>query len=168
MKKLILFIAILSTNIAFAQESNNNKQLWASSILNQKAPELVVEKWLTAKPKTEGKFVLIDFWATWCGPCIRYIPTLNSFHEKFSDKLAIIGLSDEPAEDVEAFKIHKIQYAEAIDTKATLKNTLKVTGVPHIILINPKGIVIWEGFPSLEDHKLTEEVLKALLEKYKS
>ncbi|MNY10299.1 Thioredoxin [compost metagenome] len=168
MKKLFLLIAILSANIAFAQESNNDKKLWASSVLNQKAPELVVEKWLTAQPKTEGKFVLIDFWATWCGPCRKYIPTLNNFHEKFGDKLTVIGLSDEPAETVEKFDNPKIRYNEAIDTKATLKNALNVKGIPHVILINPKGVVIWEGFPLLDNHMLTEEVLKALLEKYKS
>jgi thiol-disulfide isomerase/thioredoxin len=168
MKKLFLLIAILSVNMAFAQESNNDKKLWASSVLNQKAPELVVEKWISAQPETKGKFVLIDFWATWCGPCRKYIPTLNNFHEKFGDKLAVIGLSDEPAETVEKFENPKIKYSEAIDTKATLKNALQVKGIPHVILISPKGVVIWEGFPLLDNHQLTEDVLKGLMEKYKS
>lgn len=168
MNRLLVLFALFISSSAFAQESNNNKKLWATSILNQKAPELVVEKWISKQPNTEGKFVLIDFWATWCGRCRRYIPTLNSFHEKYSDKLTVIGLSDEPAELVEKFANPKINYNEAIDTKATLKNTLKVTGIPHLILINPKGVVIWEGFPLLDNNELTEEVLKGLLEKYKS
>ena len=43
------------------------KKMWAQSYLGRKAPELVVEKWLSKEPDRKGKFVLIDFWATWCG-----------------------------------------------------------------------------------------------------
>src|SRR6266481_6414230 len=72
------------------------KRLWAKSFLNQKAPPLVVEKWLSKEPDRKGKFVLIDFWATWCGPCRKAIPELNALHKKFADKLVVIGVSDEP------------------------------------------------------------------------
>ena len=41
----------------------------------------------------DGKFVLIDFWATWCGPCRRSIPGLNQLHARFKDRLVIIGIS---------------------------------------------------------------------------
>lgn len=151
----------------WAQESNNGKQLWAASYLNEKAPELVVEKWLTAKPDTKGKFVLIDFWATWCGPCRRFIPTLNQFQDKFRDRLVVIGLSDEPKEKVHAMATPVVQYAGAIDTKATTSHTMTIKGIPHAILIDPKGIVCWEGFPLLSGNELTENILQGLLEKYK-
>src|SRR5258707_8840812 len=74
----------------------DGKKLWAKSVLGQKAPEFVVEKWLTPEPNTKGKFVLIDFWATWCPPCREAIPELNGFQKKFPDKLVVIGVSDEP------------------------------------------------------------------------
>lgn len=139
------------------------KKLWAESYLGKKAPELKVEKWLTDKPATEGKFVMIDFWATWCGPCRKAIPELNKFQEKFKDKLIVIGISDEEEAKVRPVSEKEIHYSSAIDTKAETKKELKVTGIPHVILLNPKGIVVWEGFPFLDGHELTEEVVAGLL-----
>lgn len=168
MKRNLTFVLLLISTVVFAQESNNGKKLWAKSILNEKAPELIVEKWISKQPDTEGKFVLIDFWATWCGPCRAYIPALNNIQKKYEDKIVIIGISDEAVEKVEAFNNPKINYFEAIDTKGTVKDLLQVKGIPHAILIDPKGVVRWEGFPLLQGNELTEDVIKALLEKYKN
>jgi cytochrome c biogenesis protein CcmG, thiol:disulfide interchange protein DsbE len=142
------------------------KRLWAKSVLNQPAPDLVVEKWLTAKPETQGKFVRIDFWATWCPPCRKAIPELNAFNKKFGDKLVVIGVSDENEQAVRKMTDPKMEYASAIDTQARTKKQIEVKGIPHVILIDPKGIVRWEGFPFLSGHQLTESVIEELLKKY--
>ena len=99
-KKTIFLLVFLTSSIIYGQE----KKLWAKSFINKKAPELIVEKWLTEKPNTEGKFILIDFWATWCGPCIKAIPDLNNYHSEFKDDLVVIGISDEPKKTVKKFK----------------------------------------------------------------
>lgn len=85
----------------------------------------------------------------------------------FKDDLVIIGLSDEPAEKVKTQKNPAIEYYNAIDTKKRTKSFLQVRGIPHCILVDPQGIVRWEGFPTLKGHELTAEVIKEIIEKYK-
>jgi thiol-disulfide isomerase/thioredoxin len=106
------------------------KKIWAKSFLNQKAPDLIVEKWLTPEPDRRGKFVLIDFWATWCPPCRAAIPELNGYQQKFGDKLVVIGISDETEDAVRRLETPKINYAVAIDTQGRTKNAVGVTGIP--------------------------------------
>jgi thiol-disulfide isomerase/thioredoxin len=141
------------------------KQMWAKSFLNQKAPKFEAEKWLTKVPDTKGKFVLIDFWATWCGPCRKAIPELNAIHKKFGDKLVVIGLSDETENDVKKMQEPKIDYFVAIDTKARMKNAVEVKGIPHVMILDPTGVVRWEGFPLLAGYELTEKVVADIVNK---
>lgn len=148
--------------------SVSGKQIWAKSYLGKKAPPLVVEKWLTAKPEFEGKFLLIDFWATWCGPCRMAIPDLNQIQKQFADRVCVIGISDESEATVRAMTTPKMIYAVAIDTQAKLKKEVEVRGIPHVLLIDPKGIVRWEGFPHLHGEELTPEVVRSIIAKYDS
>ncbi len=163
-----LFSALFFLNEARAQESavQPYKKMWAKSFLNQKAPDFVVEKWLTEEPKTKGKFILIDFWATWCGPCKKAIPELNRWYEKYDKQLVVVGLSDETELKVTSMKSPVINYFSAIDTQKRMKSTFAVSGIPHVVLIDPKGIVRWEGFPFLEGNELTDQVLEDLFQKY--
>ncbi|MCW2119348.1 TlpA family protein disulfide reductase [Flavobacterium sp. 7A] len=163
MKKTFLILATLFIVNAFSQE----KKIWAKSIINQKAPKLVVEKWLTDKPNTKGKFILIDFWATWCGPCKMAIPELNRFKTEFESDLVVIGISDESKGKVNSLISPKIEYSSAIDSERTMYEALEIKGIPHCILIDPDGIVRWEGYPILSGFKLTSEVIKDIIEKYK-
>ena len=163
MKNPLLLLACLFVINSFSQ----NKQIWAKSIINQKAPKLVVEKWLTDQPNTKGKFVLIDFWATWCGPCRKAIPELNQFKTEFKNDLIVIGISDETQEKVQSFSNPKIEYYSAIDSERRMYNVLEIQGIPHCILIDPDGIVRWEGFPILSGFELTSSVIKDIIEKYK-
>ena len=148
------------------QASGAGKKLWAKSFLNRKAPELIVEKWLTPEPDCRGKFVLIDFWATWCPPCREAIPELNAYHEQFGDKLVVIGISDETEEAVRRLVNPRIEYSIAIDTLARTKNAVGVTGIPHVLIIDPQGIVRWEGFPFLQGYELNEKVVADILARY--
>jgi thiol-disulfide isomerase/thioredoxin len=130
-------------------------KLYARSIRGQRAPEFVVEKWLTPRPDAGGKFMLIDFWATWCGPCRRSIPDLNEFQSRFKDQLVVIGVSGESEADIRKMTTPQIDYAVASDTQERMNQALAITGIPHCILVDPKGIVRYEGMPTyLDDQKL--------------
>jgi cytochrome c biogenesis protein CcmG, thiol:disulfide interchange protein DsbE len=142
------------------------KRISARSLLNQPAPDLMVEKWLTPMPDTQGKFVLIDFWATWCPPCRKAIPELNGFHRRFGDKLVVIGVSSETEEAVRKMTAPRLEYASAIDTQSRTSKHLEVKGIPHIIIIDPQGIVRWEGFPFQRGYELTESVIEDLMRKH--
>lgn len=134
----------------------------ARRFLNKPAPPLVVEKWLTDQPSTDGKFILIDFWATWCGPCRRSIPDLNALHAKYKDQMVFVGLSDESEQQVRAMRSPVIDYSVAIDTTRNMERAVGVTGIPHAMILDPDGIVRFEGHPGY----LTDEGVGRLLAKY--
>lgn len=97
--------------------------------------------------KLKGKVVLIDFWATWCGPCTAETPNLISVYNEFKDKgFEIIGISlDKDHEKLNDYlEKHKIQWPNYYDGKSwdnEISSRFGIHGIPEIILIDRKGIV---------------------------
>jgi thiol-disulfide isomerase/thioredoxin len=140
------------------------KRLWATSRLWQKPPDFIVEKWVTPEPDICGKYLLIEFWATWCRQCRLAAPRLNDLHRRFRDELVVIGLSEEQEQIVRDLQEPKIDYYLAIDTQARMMKELGVFGIPHVIIVEPNGYVVWEGFPLLQGHELTAEIVERIFE----
>jgi len=157
----ILFIAISS--FLFAQNKNNVK-----SYLNKKAPNLVYGKWISEKPELEGKFILIDFWATTCSPCRANIPELNSIQERFKEKLVVIGLSFEAENKIKQMKTPIIKYSLSTDIHFNTLREMKLRNIPYVLLIDPSGYVRWEGLPIYIKHRLTEKVISDIINKYQT
>jgi len=136
--------------------------LYAKSFRGQRAPTFVAAKWLTAAPAARGKFVLIEYWATWSNPSLLSIPQLNAFQTRFKNFLVVIGVTDESEAAVQKMTGPHIDYALAIDPQARMMKALEIKAIPHCILIDPQGVVRFEGMPAyLDDAKLEH-----LLDKY--
>jgi thiol-disulfide isomerase/thioredoxin len=137
-------------------------QLYAKSFRGRPPPQIIVGEWLTPPPDVTGKFVLVDFWATWCGPCRKSIPHLNSLAAKFKDQLVVIGLSNEPLDAIRKMTSPPINYSVGTDTQSRTMTAVSVQGIPHAILIDPQGIVRFEGMPFY----LEADDLEHLIAKY--
>lgn len=143
-----------------------SKRLFAETDMRGKElSSLDVQKWVGgAAPDMKGKVILVDLWATWCGPCRRLIPELNEFQKKYKNDLVVVGLSDEPVATLEEFKkATPMEYAVATDMRKTLKRKLGVEGIPHVLIISPDNIVRWQGFPGNGEDPLTEETVAAII-----
>lgn len=114
------------------------------------APEFVAEKWINPLPgETGGKFVLYEFWATWCGPCRVVMPHLQELSESHADRLVIKSISNEPEDIVRPFVEQAgYTYPIAIDTQGRTANAVGVRGIPFGMLVDPSGVVVWEGHPA--------------------
>ncbi len=68
----------------------------ASLSIGDPAPSIKVRKWIKGTPVTafeKGRVYVVEFWATWCGPCIRGMPHLSELARKYKDKVTITGIS---------------------------------------------------------------------------
>jgi len=160
---VVAMAAGLGSTVFVPSLAAEEQKLWAKSFLGKKGQTRVAEKWLGPEPKREGRWVLIDFWATWCPPCKKAIPELNAFHKRFGDQLVVIGISDEAEEVVRKMKVPTIEYFQAIAPGKRTYQEYEVKGIPHVVVLDPDGIVRWEGYPFLDGHELSAKVIEGLL-----
>lgn len=99
----------------------------------------------------KGKVVFLDFWATWCPPCVLAVPEVEKLHEEYKDKnVEIISLSlDNNEEAVHRFmSIHKMTSRVAIAQNSNIDTNYGVEGIPTFFIIDKEGKIAnsWEGF----------------------
>jgi thiol-disulfide isomerase/thioredoxin len=118
------------------------------------AAEWHCQEWINSDPlrleALRGKVVLLNFWATWCGPCVAELPQLQRLHELYADKgLVVLGLhhNSVPAERVKAFvRDHKLTFPVALDdARGGTCGAYNITAFPKGILIGRDGKVLRTG-----------------------
>jgi len=113
----------------------------------------------------KGKVVLLDFWATWCGPCRRAIPHLEALHRKYKDQgLVVIGINHEKDHDkVKAFSKEQISYVVLLDADEQFKE-YGIRGIPTAFYIGRNGTIQYRevGFSSQREKEVEQKVRELL------
>jgi thiol-disulfide isomerase/thioredoxin len=170
LKRPILFVAALLGVAYFGGASPTLK-------VGDPAPKLLTGNWVQGEPVKEfqkGKAYIVEFWATWCGPCRASIPHLNELYSKFQDKgLVVIGQNIAEKEDDKVAPFvkkmgEKMTYRVALDQKSgsdqgkmleTWMAAAGQGGIPTAFLVDTKGIIVWIGSPMALNDKMIENVL---------
>jgi len=113
-----------------------------------------------------GKVVLVNFWATWCPPCRKEMPDLETLYERFSSKgLVVLGISDEEAAKVEPFvRERKVSFPVLLDPGRKVNEIFVVEGIPRSFVYDREGKLVAQSIDMRTQKQFLEMLGKTGLE----
>jgi peroxiredoxin len=113
----------------------------------------------------KGKYLLLDFWATWCPPCLAEIPFIKEIRKKYtSDKLEILGISaDRDSKKLYSFvKKQQMNWLHFYDGNREIGQLYGVDAIPRLILVNKEGKMIYDSYLKENDKDSLIKLLESL------
>jgi thiol-disulfide isomerase/thioredoxin len=152
MKKILIILWLITPFHASQALSFNDIVDWAKPLMPwyESVPELSFSLTDTkgvifTEKNTRGKYLVINFWATWCTPCLKEIPAFVKFYEENSDHVEILGLDFEPV-DLEIINDYvgrfSINYPIVLyneDNDSEYSNFGEIVGMPTTQIYSPEG-----------------------------
>ena len=184
---VILFILLFDNNFEISKEQSKNsfvekntssffsKMGFVLLPLKKKAPDLTLSSLdgdLYGLDRFLGKVVLVNFWAIWCPPCIREMPSMEKAYVKFKDKgleVLAISLDSEDFIKIKKFVMDlKLTFPIAYDPKDDAKYKYEVRSIPTTFLIDRKGnLIAYSKGPREWDSAAATDLMKYMLSKSK-
>ncbi len=93
----------------------------------------------------KGKYLLVDFWASWCGPCKAEIPNIKAVYEKYAGEdfdVLSVAVWDKPEASVKAAEDLGITWNQIINAQQVPTDLYGIEGIPHIMLVGPDGVIL--------------------------
>jgi len=149
------FLAVLlNLLLILTLNAQDYKKIYYNDIVNKLQPEEI------SRP-----LIFVDFWATWCAPCISSMPHTLNLQRQFKDKVSFVYISNEPSYKIKDFLKRKKYFFHAlIDNKRKTEEEFDVQSIPNSFLLNPEGQIIWHGKPT----EITEELLQSFVNFYEN
>ena len=139
------------------------------------APTLAIAEWVTGEPLDglpPGTISVVEFWATWCGPCRTSMPHISELQDHYGDTVRFVGVTRETADVVKDFLTKEqgpgktwtdvITYRLAVDQDDTTNDAyMKAagqTGIPTAFIVGKEGLIEWIGHPMTIDKPLEQIV----------
>jgi thiol-disulfide isomerase/thioredoxin len=155
-RMMVWFCVMVLAQTAYASTGVN---------VGQEAPDFTLKnlagKSVSLKDFRGEKIVVLDFWASWCGPCLRAIPELNRLQKDYDGKdVQVLGINvrERPAAVLSVKKKYMVKYPILLDLNGSVAKEYRVRGIPNLILVDKDGVVQYNGHSPAK----LKEVLRGL------
>lgn len=167
-KQLLLLIAVaVLVILAIMQPNGSNKEKTAQ--VGFQAPEFELNGFDSTSyslAQLKGKPVLINFWASWCGPCRKEAPEFVSLYRKYKDKIefyAVNATSDDTIEGASSFvKEYQLPFPVLLDEKGDVSQLFKVRSYPTTFFVDGKGTIVSINLGIVSPDSLEQTIIRTI------